>query len=206
MSRPDSLDRVRRRARDCRDCGLWREATQTVFGEGPHSAAIMLVGEQPGDREDRAGRPVVGPAGRVLDEALEVASIDRAALYTTNAVKHFKFRERGKRRIHQRPSVGEIDACLQWLRAEIELVSPRVVVALGASAAHALMGRATAIGANRGHPLEGALFSPVVVTAHPSSVLRERDREARGAALAQLGEDLRLAAEIARDAPENGRA
>ncbi len=157
----------------------------------------MLVGEQPGDQEDRAGEPFVGPAGRVLDQALAAAHIPRATLYATNAVKHFKYRERGKRRIHQRPSVGEMTACRPWLEAEIELISPHVVVALGATAAHALIGRATPVAASRGQPLEGAVFSPVVVTAHPSSVLRERDHDARHEALRAIGEDLGLAAQLA---------
>lgn len=190
---------VLERARACRACPLWKDATQTVFGEGPARASIMLVGEQPGDREDEQGRPFVGPAGRVLDQALQDVRIERSALYATNAVKHFKYRQRGKRRLHQRPSVGEMTACRPWLEAEIELISPRVVVALGATAAHSLIGRATPIAANRGQPLEGALFSPVLVTAHPSSVLRERDRDARRAALQALAEDLRLAAQIAAD-------
>ena len=168
-----------------------------MFGEGSPGALIMLVGEQPGDSEDQVGQPFVGPAGRVLDQALASAQISRSELYTTNAVKHFKYRMRGKRRIHQRPSVGEMTACRPWLEAEIELISPRVVVALGASAAHALIGRATKIAASRGHPLAGALFSPVLVTAHPSSVLRERDHDARAAATQAIGEDLRLAARIA---------
>jgi DNA polymerase len=199
VKRSREIAAVRSRALSCRACPLWRDATQTVFGEGPAGAAIMLVGEQPGDGEDRAGHPFVGPAGRVLDQALAAARIDRAAVYTTNAVKHFKYRQRGKRRIHQRPSVAETAACRPWLQAEIELISPRVVVALGATAAHTLMGRATAVGANRGRPLEGTLFSPVLVTAHPSSVLRERDPEARRAAMRAIGEDLRLAARLAAD-------
>jgi DNA polymerase len=199
VTRAEELANVREHARACRACPLWRDATQTVFGEGPPGASIMLVGEQPGDREDEQGQPFVGPAGRVLDQALQEARIERSALYATNAVKHFKYRQRGKRRIHQRPSVGEMTACRPWLEAELELISPRVVVALGATAAHALVGRATPIAANRGQPLEGALFSPVLVTAHPSSVLRERDRDTRHAALQAIGEDLRLAAQLAGD-------
>jgi DNA polymerase len=166
-----------------------------VFGEGPPGARLMLVGEQPGDREDLAGHPFVGPAGRILDEALEMAQIERAAVFTTNAVKHFKYRQRGKRRIHQRPAAGEIAACRPWLEGEIAAVGPDAIVALGGSAAHSLMGRATAVGANRGRPLESPLFTaPVVVTAHPSSVLRERDAERRRAALEALGADLAAAA------------
>jgi uracil-DNA glycosylase family protein len=164
----------------------------------------MLVGEQPGDQEDRAGKPFVGPAGHILDEALATAGIQRSAVYTTNAVKHFKYRQRGKRRIHQRPSVGEMRACQPWLRAEIELISPRVIVALGATAAHAVIGHATAVGASRGHPLSGELFAPVLVTAHPSSVLRERERDARHKALEAISEDLRVAAEVAADGGRRG--
>lgn len=198
MRRSRELAGVREEALACRGCPLWREATQTVFGEGPAGAAIMLVGEQPGDREDLAGHPFVGPAGRVLDRALAAAGIERSELYATNAVKHFKYRLRGKRRIHQRPSVAELSACRPWLQAEIELVSPGVVVALGTTAARALIGRATPVAASRGKPLEGELFSPVLVTAHPSSVLRQRDRDAREAALEDLGGDLLLAARLGR--------
>jgi uracil-DNA glycosylase len=199
---------VRAQALACRACPLWRGATQTVFGEGPPGARIMLVGEQPGEREDQAGQPFVGPAGHVLDQALAAAQIERPALYTTNAVKHFKYRQRGKRRIHQRPSVAEMTACRPWLQTEIELISPLVVVALGTTAAHTLMGHATPIAASRGQPLHGALFSPIVVTAHPSSVLREREHDARHAALQAISEDLRLAAQIATDshARAGGRA
>jgi DNA polymerase len=197
VKRSGGIAAVREEALACRACPLWRDATQTVFGEGPPGASIMLVGEQPGDSEDRAGQPFVGPAGRVLAQALEAAQLDRTTLYATNAVKHFKYRQRGKRRIHQRPSVGEMTACRPWLQAEIELIDPQVIVALGATAAHALMGRATPVAASRGQPLQGALFSPVLVAAHPSSVLRERDHESRHAALRALGDDLRLAARIA---------
>jgi DNA polymerase len=193
------LEQVRREAGGCRACPLWKDATQTVFGEGPVDAALMLVGEQPGDREDLAGHPFVGPAGRVLDEALERAGIERAGVFATNAVKHFKFRARGKRRIHQRPAAGELTACRPWLAIEVETVSPEVIVALGATAAHSLLGRATGVRENRGRILESPLFdSPVLVTAHPSSVLRERDRGARHAALDALADDLRAAAHQAR--------
>jgi DNA polymerase len=189
------LAEVRGEALACRACPLWKDATQTVFGEGPLDARMALVGEQPGDQEDRAGQPFVGPAGRVLDTALAAAGIDRSTIYLTNGVKHFKYRMRGKRRIHQRPAAGEVAACRPWLEAELNLLEPEVVVALGATAAHSLMGRATAIGANRGHLLETPLFEyPVLVTVHPSSVLRERDADARRAALEGLAEDLRVAA------------
>jgi uracil-DNA glycosylase family protein len=190
------LDRLRTEAACCTACRLHERATQTVFGEGPPGAPLMLVGEQPGDREDLEGHPFVGPAGRVLDRALEQAGIERSRAYTTNAVKHFKYRLRGKRRIHQRPAAGEVAACRPWLESELALVSPSVVVALGATAAHSLFGRATPVGASRGRPLQSALFSPVVVTAHPSCVLRERDEDTRHAAMAALVGDLEVAATL----------
>jgi uracil-DNA glycosylase family protein len=197
-----SIASVRREAQDCRACPLWRGATQTVFGEGSVRASLMLVGEQPGDREDQAGHPFVGPAGTVLDNALQQAGIERSGVYMTNAVKHFKYRARGKRRIHQRPSAAEQAACRPWLERELKLVKPVVVVALGTTAAHALIGRATPIGQSRGRPLEGALFSPVLVTAHPSSVLRQRERDSRHDALAAIVSDLQVALSITvKDAP-----
>ncbi|HEV7584934.1 MAG TPA: UdgX family uracil-DNA binding protein [Solirubrobacteraceae bacterium] len=193
-ARAAPLERLREEAASCHACPLWKDATQTVFGEGPLDAEIMLVGEQPGDQEDKQGHPFVGPAGRVLDQALTMAEIDRSSVFATNAVKHFKYRMRGKRRIHQRPSVGELVACRKWLQGEVALLAPEVLVALGATAAHALMGRATPIGENRGHLLESPLFEPpVLVTAHPSSVLREREHERRSEALQALAADLRLA-------------
>jgi uracil-DNA glycosylase len=192
-----TLAHVRREAAGCRACPLWADATQTVFGEGPVDARIMLVGEQPGDREDIDGHPFVGPAGRVLDQALEAAEIDRSTVFTTNAVKHFKYRQRGKRRIHQRPSAAEMTACRKWLALEVDLVRPEVTVAMGATAADAMFGRATPIGANRGRLLESPLFGvPVIVTAHPSSVLRERDADARHAAIEALSSDLGLVHEV----------
>ncbi len=203
MSRQSPIASLRREAADCRACPLWRDATHTVFGEGPPHAALMLVGEQPGDREDRAGHPFVGPAGAVLDDALAQAGIERASVYTTNAVKHFKYRSRGKRRIHQRPSAAEQAACRPWLERELELIAPAAVVALGATAAHALIGHATPIGESRGRPLEGTLFSPVLVTAHPSSVLRERDQDARVQALAAIVDDLEVALSLVADQPRS---
>ena len=192
-----ALEELRRDAARCRACPLWEGATQTVFGEGPTGAPLMLVGEQPGDKEDLAGHPFVGPAGTVLQHALEEAEIDSSAVYMTNAVKHFKYRQRGTRRIHQRPTVAEMKACRPWLQAELDTVEPEVVVGLGATAAHALMGRATPIGEHRGRLLEAPLYSPVLLSAHPSSILRERDSAARAAARAALVADLRVAAAAA---------
>jgi uracil-DNA glycosylase len=178
----------------CRGCDLWEHATQAVFGEGRAAADVMLVGEQPGDREDLAGKPFVGPAGRLLDEALERAGIDRSRTYLTNAVKHFKWKPRGTRRIHDKPSWSQITACRPWLEAELEAVSPRAVVLLGATAAQSLLGREVRVTRDRGrYPAEG-LAEVVVVTIHPSSILRGEPAE-REAELAALVEDLRLAAE-----------
>jgi uracil-DNA glycosylase len=179
-----SLAEVREQAAHCRDCPLWKHATQTVFGEGRQSARVMLVGEQPGDQEDRTGKPFVGPAGKLLDRALTDAAIDRKATYVTNAVKHFKFEPRGKRRIHKKPSELEISACHQWLERELALLRPALIVSLGATAARAVFGRATAIEKNRGHIIAGAqansaLDADLLVTVHPSFLLRvpEEDRD-----------------------------
>lgn len=190
------LSGLRRAAEECRGCELWRDATQVVFSQGAATATIMLVGEQPGDREDLAGEPFVGPAGRVLDEAVAAAGIDPSQLYVTNAVKHFRFEQRGKRRIHQKPAVAHISACRPWLEAEVARVHPEVIVALGATAARAVLGRTVKIGQTRGRPLEPAvgLDAPVVVTVHPSSILRTRDAADREAALAAFVDDLRVAA------------
>jgi uracil-DNA glycosylase len=199
MADSPSLSSLRGQAAGCRACPLWKDATQTVFGEGPSDAALVLVGEQPGDHEDREGHPFVGPAGRVLDRALQDAAIDRSAVFTTNAVKHFKYRLRGKRRIHQRPNASELAACRQWLEGEIAAIEPDLVVALGATAARSLLGRATSVRANRGNVLESPVLGvPVLITSHPSSVLRERDREARHRAEQALTDDLRVAAELTR--------
>src|SRR5438270_1516241 len=159
-------------ARKCTRCDLYKPATQTVFGEGPLDARIMFVGEQPGDQEDLAGRPFVGPAGQLFDKALEAAGIDRSTVYVTNAVKHFKFVARGKRRIHNKPDAGEIDACRWWIGHERELIRPVVTVALGATAAHSLFGKAMAIGKNRGMPLRLPDGSECWITVHPSFLLR----------------------------------
>jgi uracil-DNA glycosylase len=185
-----SLRKLREAASDCRACPLWKDATQTVFGEGPAKAAVVLVGEQPGDREDQEGRPFVGPAGRVLDDALEEAGIDRKQVYVTNAVKHFKWKARGKRRIHQKPNAEEISACRPWLDAELSVLEPDVLVALGATAAQALLGRGFRVTRDRGVPVDSDLAPNVLATVHPSSILRARDeaerREAYGAFVADL--------------------
>jgi uracil-DNA glycosylase len=183
-------------AAQCNRCDLYRRATQTVFGEGPVPAAMMLVGEQPGDQEDKQGVPFVGPAGRVLDDALAAAGIDRGTVYVTNAVKHFKWEARGKRRIHKRPNATEIEACSLWLREEIAHVRPAVVVAMGATAVRAALGKARAIASLRGQVLESAFGPPVVVTVHPSAIVRVPDRDDRRAALQGFVDDLRLAHEV----------
>lgn len=195
---PDSRDLadLESAAHDCRGCELWQPATQVVFSSGDRSARIMLVGEQPGDREDEQGEPFVGPAGRVLDEALAEAGIDRSAAYLTNAVKHFRFEQRGKRRIHQKPDVRHLSACHPWLDAELEAVAPAVVVAMGATAARAVLDRTVKIGEVRGRVLEEPA-RPVVVTTHPSAVLRLRGREGYDEAFGALVDDLRLAAPYA---------
>ena len=191
-----TLPRLRKAAADCRGCALWENATQTVFGEGPAPAELMLVGEQPGDQEDQQGHPFVGPAGRVLDEALELAGIDRRRVYTTNAVKHFKWEARGKRRIHAKPTWSEQMACRPWLEAELAAVRPRVLVCLGATAAQSLLGKQFRVTKERGRWLESELAEYVTATIHPSAVLRERDTESRHRALAGLVADLKLVASV----------
>jgi uracil-DNA glycosylase family protein len=185
-------------AADCTRCDLYRRATQTVFGEGRVDVPLLLVGEQPGDQEDRAGHPFVGPAGRELDRALATAGVGPGDVYVTNAVKHFKWEARGKRRIHKRPDVSEIRACHIWLEQEIDLVRPRVVVCLGATAARAVLGRPMTISSTRGHLVDGPDGLPVVVTIHPSAVLRAREEQDRAAARAGLAADLRMAFDAAR--------
>jgi uracil-DNA glycosylase len=186
-----SLSALREAADGCRGCHLYQHATQTVFGEGPKSARIMLVGEMAGDREDREGRPFVGPAGRELDRALEAAGIDRGEVYVTNVVKHFKFEERGKRRIHQTPRKGEVDACMPWLDTEIKLIRPVGLVTLGATAAKALLGPDFRLTHHRGELLESALAPVVAATIHPSAIVRDRDEESRERERAALVSDLR---------------
>ena len=191
-----TLPRLREAAAGCRACPLWQTATQTVFGEGPAAAEVMLVGEQPGDQEDKQGRPFVGPAGRVLDEALELAGIDRERVYLTNAVKHFKWEARGKRRIHAKPTWSEQVACKPWLEAELGVVRPRVLVCLGATAAQSLLGKQFRVTKERGRWLESDLAEYVTATIHPSAVLRQRDMESRDRELAALIADLKLVAAV----------
>jgi len=190
---PRTLDELRDAAAGCRACDLWKTATQTVFGEGSGTAEVMLVGEQPGDREDIDGRPFVGPAGRVLDDALEQAGIDRNRVYLTNVVKHFKWRPRGKRRIHQKPNAEEIRACRPWLDGELAALKPRVLVCLGATAAQALLGREFRVSRQRGEFVESPLAERVLATVHPSSILRTDESE-REAAMAELVRDLQVVA------------
>jgi DNA polymerase len=186
-----SLPRLRSAARTCRACPLWRTGTQTVFGEGPGHAPLLIVGEQPGDREDLAGHPFVGPAGRILDQALEVSGIDRAQVYVTNAVKHFKWELRGKRRLHKTPAQREIEACLPWLEAEIAAVKPRVVLCLGGTAARGVLGKPVKIVAVRGRFL-ATPRGEVVVTVHPAYLLRLRD--GREEAFREFANDVKRAA------------
>ena len=187
-----SLADARAAVQGCRRCPLYRHATQAVFGEGPEQAEVMFVGEQPGDREDLAGRPFVGPAGRVLDAAVEKVGIDRGRVYVTNAVKHFKFVPRGKRRLHQRPDAGEIQACKFWLDLEIGFVRPRVIVALGATAAQSLLGKGVTISRLRGAPITMDNGAALFVTNHPSYLLRIRDPEDKAREQAKFEADLVL--------------
>jgi uracil-DNA glycosylase len=192
-----SLKTLREAAAGCRGCHLWRHATQTVFGEGLKRARLMMVGEMPGDREDRAGKPFVGPAGRELDKALAIAGIDREDVYITNVVKHFSFEERGKRRLHKTPKRFEVEACTPWLDAEIEVVRPEALVLLGATAGKALLGPKFKLGESRGRPLESDLAPLVTATAHPSSILRQRTDADRHAERRAFTQDLeRIAAAL----------
>jgi uracil-DNA glycosylase len=190
----ESLKALREAAADCRGCDLWRDATQTVFGEGAKRARVMIVGETPGDREDREGRPFVGPAGRELDKALEAAGIDRDDVYVTNAVKHFRFEERGKRRIHQRPDARQVRACSPWLRAELRQVKPDALIVMGATAAKALLGNAFRVTQHRGELLDSPLAPLVTATIHPSAILRAPGDEARQAERRAFTEDITMAA------------
>jgi uracil-DNA glycosylase len=191
-----SLKALREAAAECRGCHLWRGATQTVFGEGRKSSRVMLVGEQPGDREDREGEPFVGPAGRELDRGLEAAGIDRAEAYVTNVVKHFKFEERGRRRIHQTPKRFEIDACKPWLDEELKQVKPEALVLMGATAAKALLGSSFRVTQHRGELLESDLAPIVTATIHPSAILRGPDEQSRVDEREAFAEDLRTVARV----------
>ena len=197
-----TLTALREAAATCRGCSLYRNATQTVFGQGRASAEVVLVGEQPGDQEDRRGKPFVGPAGRILDEALEDAGIDRADVYITNVVKHFKFQPRGKRRIHKRPAAAEIAACHPWLEAELQAVKPTALVALGATAAQDLFGRSFRVTKQRGRPLDSDLAPLVMASVHPSSILRAPDDESRREEFGLFVADLRALADGLRELRE----
>jgi uracil-DNA glycosylase family protein len=192
-----SLKELREAARHCTACHLYKLGTQTVFGEGPKGAPIMLIGEQPGDNEDLAGKPFVGPAGKIMDRALEEAGIDRKEVYVTNAVKHFKWEPRGKRRIHKKPNSREIAACRPWLEAELRLVKPDLVVCLGATAAQTIFGPAFRVTRERGKVLSSSFAPKVVATVHPSSLLRQPDEESRRREYALFVKDLRVALKAA---------
>jgi DNA polymerase len=191
-----TLPKLREAAAGCRACDLWKTGTQTVFGEGRRGAEVMFVGEQPGNDEDLEGKPFVGPAGKLMDKAMEEAGIDRSLAYVTNVVKHFKWEPRGKRRIHQKPNWGEIAACRPWLDAELDVVKPRVIVCLGATAAQALLGRQFRVTKQRGVPVESDLAPTVIATVHPSSILRADTEEARRVAYDEFVADLRKVAEL----------
>lgn len=201
-----TLSKVRAEAAHCKACPLWQHATQTVFGEGPKRATIMLVGEQPGHEEDLEGHPFVGPAGRLLDEALKAAGIERETVYVTNVVKHFKWTPKGKRRLHQKPNAREVGACIPWLDREIDLVKPTVLVCLGATAAQALFGRTFRVSVQHGKPVTLARVPHAMATTHPSAVLRMRTSEDRKAALAELVSDLRSAARLSARAQRKASA
>jgi len=194
-----TLPRLREAAKHCHACDLWRNATQTVFGEGKSGARIMLVGEAPGDQEDLAGKPFVGPAGKLLDDALEEAGIERSKVYVTNAVKHFKWEPRGKRRIHKKPNTQEIRACQPWLDAQIAAVKPRVIVCLGATAAQALLGKDFRVTQQRGKLVPSDLAPVVIATVHPSSILRAPDPKDREEERKRFIADLRGISDNAKD-------
>ena len=199
-SRPSdsSLNTLRAEAADCRACPLWKNATQIVFGEGQQAARIMLVGEQPGDKEDLAGKPFVGPAGQMLDRALQQAGIDRKKIYITNAVKHFKFVARGKIRLHQKPTTPEIKACRPWYERELNAIKPDLVVAMGATAAQSVFGKITPINKNRGHLIELDENTQALVTVHPSYLLRLPDEDAKALEYDRFVDDLKIAAKLLR--------
>jgi uracil-DNA glycosylase len=196
IPKQSSLKSLHDASLDCKACDLWERGTQTVFGEGSRRASVMFVGEQPGNEEDLTGKPFVGPAGRLLDQALEEAGIDRSQIYVTNVVKHFKWEPRGKRRIHKKPNAQEIAACRPWFEAEIALVKPKVIVALGATAAQALLGRQFRVTKQRGQFIETTLAPHVMATVHPSSILRAPDDETRRLEYRLFVDDLKKLARI----------
>ena len=191
---PENLAELKHAAATCRGCDLWEHATQTVFGEGAEHSTMMLIGEQPGDQEDLQGEPFVGPAGRLLDRGLDEAGIDRRRVYVTNAVKHFRWTRRGKRRLHEKPNAGQVRACRPWLEAEIEVVAPRVLVLLGATAAQSVMGPSFRVSKQRGQVLQSPFGIPAVATVHPSSILRATDDASRHEAMSSFIADLKVAA------------
>ena len=195
---PDSLKDLREEAAGCRACHLYKNATQTVFGEGPQDSQVMLVGEQPGDKEDLAGKPFVGPAGQMLDRALDEAGIDRRRVYVTNAVKHFKFVPRGKIRLHQKPNTPEMKACRQWYERELATIKPALVVAMGATAAQCVFNKITPINRNRGHLIDLLEGVKALVTVHPSYLLRLPDAEAKSREYQRFVDDLKIAAQLLR--------
>ncbi|TMC86147.1 MAG: UdgX family uracil-DNA binding protein [Chloroflexi bacterium] len=191
------VDDLKAAAASCKGCDLWQNATQTVFGDGDDHARMMLVGEQPGDQEDLQGKPFVGPAGRLLERGLDESGIDRRRVYVTNAVKHFRWTRRGKRRLHEKPNAGQVRACRPWLEAEIEVVRPGIIVLLGATAAQSVMGPAFRVSKQHGEVLASPFGIPVVATVHPSSILRATDDESREAAMSSFIADLKVAAKHA---------
>jgi uracil-DNA glycosylase len=196
MAKTRSIAALRKEALECRACPLWRTATQTVFGAGPQRASIMLVGEQPGDKEDLAGKPFVGPAGQILNRALEEAGIDRAKIYVTNAVKHFKYRPRGKIRMHQRPNTLEIRACRPWYERELASIKPKLVIAMGSTAAQSVLGKITPIKKSRGRLTDLDGGPRLLVTVHPSYLLRLPDKAARGREFERFVNELKIAATL----------
>jgi len=194
-SRP-TIKKLQEAARDCRACPLWKTGTQTVFGEGSRNAKVIFVGEQPGNDEDLAGKPFVGPAGKLLDKALVEAGIDRSEVYVTNAVKHFKWEPKGKRRLHKKPSGREIAACRPWLDAELEVLKPKILVCLGATAAQALLGKDFRVSQRRGEFVESELAEHVTATVHPSSILRAPDDKTRHAEMERFIGDLKKVAKV----------
>ena len=195
----NDIEALQEEADDCRACPLWKDATQIVFGEGPPNAQIMLVGEQPGDKEDLAGKPFVGPAGQMLNRALDEAGIDRSKVYVTNAVKHFKFVPRGKIRLHQTPNTSEIKACRPWYQRELAALKPALVVAMGATAAQSVFGKATPVNKSRGHLIDLEDGTKALVTVHPSYLLRLPDAEARAREYQRFVDDLKIAAALLRN-------